>query len=76
MPIDVVEIHHHGIRIDGDAAGLAATSTFIRLLGLTPDWGRPKFPRHSQVLDECRGNPWPLPRADKEPGAAELIHRE
>src|SRR5262249_46177326 len=45
MPIDVVEIHHHGIRIDGDAAGLAPNLDFYQgLLGLTPDRGRPDFP--------------------------------
>jgi catechol 2,3-dioxygenase-like lactoylglutathione lyase family enzyme len=45
MPISVVEIHHHGIRIDGDAAGLAANLDFYQgLLGLTPDQGRPDFP--------------------------------
>jgi catechol 2,3-dioxygenase-like lactoylglutathione lyase family enzyme len=45
MPIRVVEIHHHGIRIDGDAAGLAANLDFYQgLLGLTPDAGRPNFP--------------------------------
>ena len=26
MPINVIEIHHHGIRIEGDAAGLAAAA--------------------------------------------------
>lgn len=30
MPIEVVEIHHHGIRIDGDEAGLAANLDSIR----------------------------------------------
>jgi catechol 2,3-dioxygenase-like lactoylglutathione lyase family enzyme len=45
MPINVVEIHHHGIRIEGDAAGLAANLDFYQgLLGLTPDRGRPDFP--------------------------------
>jgi hypothetical protein len=45
MPINVVEIHHHGIRSDGDAAGLAANLDFYQgLLGLTPDQGRPDFP--------------------------------
>ena len=44
MPINVVEIHHHGIRIDGDEAGLAANLDFYQgLLGLTPDSGRPNF---------------------------------
>jgi catechol 2,3-dioxygenase-like lactoylglutathione lyase family enzyme len=45
MPIRVVEIHHQGIRIDGDEAGLAANLDFYQgLLGLTPDSGRPAFP--------------------------------
>jgi len=45
MPINVVEIHHHGIRIDGDAAGLAANLEFYQgLLGLIPDRGLPDFP--------------------------------
>ncbi len=44
MPIRVVEIHHHGIRIDGSEAGLAANRDFYHgLLGLTPDSGRPNF---------------------------------
>jgi len=37
MPINVVEIHHHGIRIDGDAAGLAASLNFYQgFSGLPP----------------------------------------
>ena len=42
MPIRVVEIHHHAIRIDDGAAALAANLDFYQgLLGLTPDTGRP-----------------------------------
>jgi catechol 2,3-dioxygenase-like lactoylglutathione lyase family enzyme len=45
MPINVVEIHHHGIRITGNEAGLAANLDFYQgLLGLTADQGRPNFP--------------------------------
>ena len=45
MPINFVEIHHHGIRIDGDAAGLSANLDFYQgLFGLIPDPGRPDFP--------------------------------
>src|SRR5438270_8229707 len=45
MPIRVVEIHHQGIRIDGDEAALAANLDFYQgLLGLAPDEGRPAFP--------------------------------
>jgi catechol 2,3-dioxygenase-like lactoylglutathione lyase family enzyme len=45
MPINVVEIHHHGIRIDGDEAGLTANLDFYQgLLGLALDAGRPNFP--------------------------------
>jgi catechol 2,3-dioxygenase-like lactoylglutathione lyase family enzyme len=45
MAIKVVEIHHHGIRIAGDDAGLASNLDFYQgLLGLTPDGGRPNFP--------------------------------
>ena len=44
MPIRVVEIHHHGIRIDGDEAGLAANLDFYQgVLGLSPDPGRSAF---------------------------------
>ena len=42
MPIRVVEIHHHAIRIDDGAAALAANLDFYQgLLGLAPDTGRP-----------------------------------
>ena len=45
MPVRVVEIHHQGIRIDGDEAALAANLDFYQgLLGLAPDEGRPAFP--------------------------------
>jgi catechol 2,3-dioxygenase-like lactoylglutathione lyase family enzyme len=45
MPIRVVEIHHQGIRINGDEAGLAANLDFYQgILGLIPDSGRPAFP--------------------------------
>ena len=45
MAIRVVEIHHQGIRIDGDEAALAANLQFYQgLLGLTPDSARPAFP--------------------------------
>ena len=45
MPIKVLEIHHHAIRIDGDEAGLAANLAFYQgLLGLAPDSGRPSLP--------------------------------
>lgn len=45
MPIRVVEIHHHGIRISGDEADLKANLDFYQgLLGLTPDDKRPAFP--------------------------------
>ena len=44
MPIRVVEIHHHGIRI-GDEADLKANLDFYQgLLGHTPDDKRPAFP--------------------------------
>ena len=44
MPIRVVEIHHHGLRIDGDEAGLAANLDFYQgVLGLSPDPGRSAF---------------------------------
>ena len=45
MPITVVEIHHQGIRINGDEASLTANLDFYQgLLGLTPDDKRPPFP--------------------------------
>ena len=45
MPIRVVEIHHHGIRIGGDEADLKANLDFYQgLLGLVPDDKRPGFP--------------------------------
>lgn len=45
MPIEVVEIHHTGIRIDGSEAALAANLDFYQgLLGLAPDNGRPTLP--------------------------------
>lgn len=45
MPIRVVEIHHHAVRIDGDEKGLAANLEFYQgLLGLAPDNGRPNLP--------------------------------
>jgi catechol 2,3-dioxygenase-like lactoylglutathione lyase family enzyme len=45
MPIKVLEIHHHAIRIHGDEVGLAANLDFYQgLLGLAPDNGRPALP--------------------------------
>ena len=45
MAINVVEIHHPGLRINGDEADLAANLDFYQgVLGLSPDAGRPHFP--------------------------------
>jgi catechol 2,3-dioxygenase-like lactoylglutathione lyase family enzyme len=45
MPINVVGIHHHAIRIDADRQPLNAVRDFYAgVLGLTPDSGRPDFP--------------------------------
>jgi catechol 2,3-dioxygenase-like lactoylglutathione lyase family enzyme len=42
MPINIVEIHHPALRINGDEADLTAHLDFYQgLLGLTPDSGRP-----------------------------------
>ncbi len=45
MPIRIMEIHHHAVRIDGTEAGLAENFGFYKgLLGLEPDSGRPPLP--------------------------------
>ncbi len=45
MPIRVVEIHHHAVRIKGDEGDLDANLNFYHgLLGLTPDDRRPNIP--------------------------------
>lgn len=45
MSIRVVEIHHHAVRIQGDAADLEANLGFYQgLLGLAPDERRPSIP--------------------------------
>jgi catechol 2,3-dioxygenase-like lactoylglutathione lyase family enzyme len=44
MPIRVVEIHHHAVRIKGDDVDLDANINFYHgLLGLMPDEGRPNI---------------------------------
>jgi catechol 2,3-dioxygenase-like lactoylglutathione lyase family enzyme len=44
MPINVVEIHHHAVRIESDSDALAANLEFYQgLLGLAPDAGRPEL---------------------------------
>jgi len=45
VPIRVIEIHHHAVRIKGDDADLDANLNFYQgLLGLTPDERRPNIP--------------------------------
>jgi catechol 2,3-dioxygenase-like lactoylglutathione lyase family enzyme len=45
MPIRVVEIHHHALRIYGSEDDLTATLNFYQgLLGLEPDERRPDIP--------------------------------
>ena len=45
MPIKVVELHHHGIRIDpSDEAQDRAREFYSGLLGLEADEGRPDIP--------------------------------
>ena len=45
MAINVLEIHHPAVRIKGDDANLLANLDFYqRLLGLSPDSGRPLLP--------------------------------
>ena len=45
MPIKVVEIHHHAVRIKGDENDLKANLDFYHgLLGLNADAGRPNIP--------------------------------
>ncbi|MGD9615751.1 MAG: VOC family protein [Alphaproteobacteria bacterium] len=45
MAINVVEIHHHAIRIDSDQPKLDATRNFYEgVLGMTADPGRPTIP--------------------------------
>jgi catechol 2,3-dioxygenase-like lactoylglutathione lyase family enzyme len=45
MPIEVLEIHHPAVRINGDEANMAANTAFYQgLLGLTADPGRPTIP--------------------------------
>jgi catechol 2,3-dioxygenase-like lactoylglutathione lyase family enzyme len=84
MPIRVVQIHHHGIRIDGDEAGLTANLDFYQgLLGLTPDGGRPAFPgipgfwmnvgETGQIHLFCGEQPSPFAKgADKDPASPHL----
>ena len=45
MPIKVIELHHHGIRIDpSDEAQEKAKEFYSDLLGLEADEGRPDIP--------------------------------
>ena len=45
MPIRVIEIHHHAVRIKGHNADLDANLNFYQgLVGLTPDERRPDIP--------------------------------
>ena len=45
MAIEVVEIHHHAIRVDAEPAHLDAVQNFYRgVLGLGVDPGRPTIP--------------------------------
>src|SRR4051794_28969799 len=45
MPIRVIELHHHAVRINGDEADLKANLEFYHdLLGLNPDERRPNIP--------------------------------
>ena len=45
MPIKVIELHHHGIRIDPSDESLAQAKAFYSdLLGLETDEGRPDIP--------------------------------
>ncbi len=45
MPIRIVEIHHHAVRIKGDDVDLKANLNFYQgLLGLNPDERRPNIP--------------------------------
>ena len=45
MPIKVIELHHHGIRIDpSNEAQEQAKEFYSGLLGLEADEGRPNIP--------------------------------
>ena len=45
MAIEVLELHHHGIRIGPDAAAVKKAHDFYHtVLGLDPDPGRPTIP--------------------------------
>jgi len=45
MAIEIIEIHHTGVRIDTGAQKLAATETFYKdVLGLERDAKRPTIP--------------------------------
>ena len=45
MAINIVEIHHHAIRIDSDQPQLDATRNFYEdVLGMKADQGRPTIP--------------------------------
>src|ERR1044072_9934579 len=45
MAIEIVEIHHHAIRIDSDQPKLDATRDFYKnVLGMQADPGRPTIP--------------------------------
>lgn len=45
MPLKVVEIHHHAVRIKGNESALSAHLEFYEgLLGLKHDQGRPNLP--------------------------------
>ncbi len=45
MPIKILEIHHHAVRIDAGAQSLDAVRDFyVNVLGLSYDGNRPNFP--------------------------------
>lgn len=45
MAVKVLELHHHGIRVDPSPDGLQKALAFYRdVLGLSPDGGRPEIP--------------------------------
>ena len=54
MPIKVLELHHHGIRIGKTAEEVEQARQFYNeVLGLPTDTGRPNIP-HPWLLGVCR----------------------
>ena len=49
MAVKILEIHHTGVRVDGDATLLKATQDFYAdVLGLHCDAGRPTIPARTR----------------------------